>query len=276
MSNRARPTGKSAGAQAKDSTTFVAGARAGLVAYGIVHLLIAGLAIQIAWSHGGKSATQQGAMQSVAEAPLGTVLLWVAGLGLVALALWQVTEAIWGHRACDGAELVMKRLGSAGRFVLYGVLAWSAINTALGSGGGGGGSKEEGLTARVMAAPGGRLIVIAVALVILAIAGRQIHKAWTGSFKEDLRAAATMGHTGRPIVRLGQVGYASKGLAIGGVGALFAWSAITFDADKAGGLDDALSKLLAQPFGAYLVTVVALGFAAFGAYCFVWAKELRT
>lgn len=274
VSNRAQGGGKSAAVQAKDSNTLEVGARAGLVAYGIVHLLIAGLALQVAWSHDSESASQQGAMQSVAQAPLGTVLLWVAGLGLVALALWQATETIWGHR--EGAGLAMKRLGSVGRVILYAALAWTAIKTALGSGGGGGGSQEEGLTARVMGAPGGRFLVIAVAIAILAIAGRQIHKAWTQSFKDDLRAAATMGRSGRSVVRLGQVGFASKGVAIGGVGALFAWSAITFDADKAGGLDDALSTLLEQPFGAYLVTLVALGFAAFGAYCFVWSRHLRT
>ena len=56
------------------------------------------------------------------------------------------------------------------------------------------------------------------------------------------------------------------------VGILVLVAAITFDPNKAGGLDDALRTLAAQPFGAVLLVIVALGLAAYGVYCFFEAR----
>ena len=64
-------------------------ARVGLIAYGLVHVLIGWLAVQLAWFGGsGESADQSGALATLAESPFGGPLLWVLGLGLFALALW--------------------------------------------------------------------------------------------------------------------------------------------------------------------------------------------
>src|SRR3954452_24612500 len=69
-------------------------ARVGLIAYGVVHLLVAWLALQLAWGGGGKSADQSGAMQTVAESPVGKPLLSLIAVGLIALAVWQAAEVI--------------------------------------------------------------------------------------------------------------------------------------------------------------------------------------
>src|SRR4051812_50098447 len=70
-------------------------ARVGLIAYGVVHLLVAWLAIQLAWfGGGGKSADQSGAMSTVAESPVGKPLLWLIAVGVIALAVWQAAEGV--------------------------------------------------------------------------------------------------------------------------------------------------------------------------------------
>ena len=74
------------------------------------------------------------------------------------------------------------------------------------------------------------------------------------------------------MTRLGQVGYPGKGIALGVVGGLFVWAAVTFDPEKASGLDGALRTILDAPFGQFLLTLVALGIAAFGAYLLVRAR----
>ena len=56
------------------------------------------------------------------------------------------------------------------------------------------------------------------------------------------------------------------------VGALLVWAAVTFDPADASGLDGALRSILSVPFGQVLLTLVALGIAAFGAFCFVRAR----
>jgi Domain of Unknown Function (DUF1206) len=74
---------------AGDSASLALLARAGLIAYGDVHLLIGWLAVQIAWSASdGKSADTSGALKTLADQPFGKFLLWLMAVGLVALALW--------------------------------------------------------------------------------------------------------------------------------------------------------------------------------------------
>ena len=48
---------------------------------------------------------------------------------------------------------------------------------------------------------------------------------------------------------------------------------ITYDPEKAGGLDDALRTVNRAPFGAGLLTLMALGLACFGIYRFAWARH---
>jgi len=49
-------------------------------------------------------------------------------------------------------------------------------------------------------------------------------------------------------------------------------AAVQFDPSKANGLDPALKALAAQPFGMFLLVVVAIGLAAYGVFCFFDAK----
>lgn len=265
-----------AGHQARHSEALKRGARVGLVAYGVVHLLIAWIALQVAWSGGG-DASSGGALRKLAGQPFGQIILWVTAVSLVTLVLWQVATAVSGYQSEDGFKRTRKRVAAAGRAVVYAVLAFSASRVAAGSGGSSGSdSKEEGLTADLLSAPAGRVLVIIVAVAILAVAARHVHRGVTDSFTHDLEAGASTGQAGSLVLVLGRAGYVAKGAAIGVVGVLFGWSAISYDPEKAGGLDDALTTVRDQPFGPYLLTAVALGLAAFGLFCFAWARYART
>jgi hypothetical protein len=270
--------GKEAGQEARHSTTMKAAARVGLVAYGVVHLLIAWISLQIAWGGGGGDASSSGALRTIAEKPFGQTLLWIAAAGLAALTVWQLLTALWGHQAeSDDKKRLVKRLSALGRAIVYAVLAYSAARVASGSGSSGGSdSKEEGFTAQLMSAPAGRVLVAAVGVAIIAVAARQVYRGLSDGFTHDLDGAATSGPSGSAVLMFGRVGYVGKGAAIGVVGALFVWAAIAYDPDKAGGLDDALKTVRDQPYGPYLLSVIALGLAAFGLFCFAWARYVRT
>lgn len=276
MTNVKGKSGK-AGREVRNSKALEVGARVGLIAYGVVHLLVAWLALQVAWSGTEKDASQSGALSMIAENGAGKALLWVTAVGFAALVLWQLADAIWGFRDKDGGARTLKRVMAAGKAVLYGALAVASARQATGSSGGSGGSggSEETLTARVLSAPGGTLLVGLAGLGILAVAGYQIYRGVSRSFEHDLQPSATSGTSGSAIVRLGQVGYVAKGIALGIIGVLVVLAAFNHDPDKAGGLDDALRTLREQPFGPYLLTLVAVGLAAFGAYCFGWARYVK-
>ncbi|GAA1577752.1 DUF1206 domain-containing protein [Kribbella hippodromi] len=235
----------------------------GLLAYGLVHLLIAWIALQLAWGRSPQEASQQGALQELAGQPLGGVLLWVVAIGLLTLVVWRAVELIYGHLNLE------KKVSSVGRAVVYLFLGISAIRVAVGSGGSST-SKEESTSSRLMAHGAGRALIVAIGLVIIGIGIRQLHRAVTKKFTEDL-----VGGVSDLTILLGRIGYAAKGIAFGVVGVLFGWAAISYDPQKAGGLDTALRTVKQQPFGSVLLTILALGFAAFGAYAFIWSRNAR-
>jgi hypothetical protein len=261
-----------AGAEADRSDWMDRAVRFGLVAYGFVHLLIAWVAIQLALGRGNGNPSAKGAMAHLADQRFGHVLLWAVAVGLFLLVVWRVLEAIGGHRDADGGDRVRKRLTSLGKAVIYGGVGLSALRIATGSGHSSKGSKA--LTARVMDWPGGQWIV---GLVGLAIIGYGAQMAWRGvndKFLEHLDGEGRSGDSGTAYTWLGRAGYVSKGVAIGIVGCLFCYGAITHKPNKTGGLDQALHDVLQQPFGPVLLLVIAAGIGCYGLFCFARARHL--
>lgn len=241
----------------------------GLVSYGLVHLLLAWIASKIALGGGG-DASSQGAMRQLARQPLGAVLLWIMAVGLLSLVLWQVLEAVVGHAESNRARRISRRLSSIGRAVVYLVLGVFAVRVALGSGSSSG-KAEDTLSARLMQLPAGRFLVAAIGIGVIAVALSQIVKGIRRKFIErDLDGAAP-----RAVAWLGSVGWVAKGVALAAIGCLFGLAAITYDPNKAGGMDQALTALRDQPFGPALLFAIAVGLGAFGVYCFFWARHPR-
>jgi hypothetical protein len=251
-------------------------ARVGLIAYGIVHLLIAWLALQLAWGGGGQSADQSGALATLAGQPFGKPLLWVLALGLVALALWQLGEVL-RHRAGlqstgDARKKAVKKIvKSVAKAVMFVALAVLAFRYATGGGQSSSGKQQQTVSG-VMGWPGGRFLVGIAALVIIGVGVYLVRKGVTKHFLKEIDTAQATAAQQRTIERLGQVGYPAKGVAVALVGVLLGWAAITFDPAKATGLDGALRTVLEAPFGKWLLTLVALGIAAYGVFCFFRAR----
>jgi hypothetical protein len=247
-------------------------ARVGFVVYGVIHLLVGIAATQLAFGNGGQ-ADQSGAMATLAESTFGKVVLWAGAVGFAALAVWWLIEAVAGSRGPSGDRKLGDTVKNVGKAILFAVLAFLSVRFATGSSGGQGG--EESATATILELPGGRLIVGAVGLATIAIGAYHVYKGASQSFMDDLRADADSGTSGSAITILGTVGYPAKGVAIALVGVLFVVAAAKHDPDDAGGLDEALKGLQEQPFGPWLLMIVAIGLAAFGLYCFARARYQR-
>jgi len=95
------------------------------------------------------------------------------------------------------------------------------------------------------------------------------------SFVEEIDTSPLSSTLRTATARLGQVGYIAKGLALGVVGGLLSYATLTFDPQKAQGLDGALQTILAQPFGRSLLTAVGLGFVAFGLFAILQSRYRR-
>jgi hypothetical protein len=258
--------------QVHDSDSFDKAIRAGFVVYGVIHLMLGWLALEIALGHSNKKASSTGALQALAHQPLGGVLIWVIAIGMLLLALWRVLEAWVGHDYEEGSTKVRKKATSAGKAILYGYLGYSALTIATGSKSSGGGSQST--TAKLMNMTGGQLIVGAIGLAIIAYGARLAYRGWTEKFLEHLSAEGKSGDAGEAYTWVGKIGHVAKGLALGVVGGLFVWAAVTHKAHKSGGLDQALQKVVQQPFGQFLLIAIAAGIACYGLFCFARARHL--
>jgi hypothetical protein len=260
--------------QAAESGPVKTLGRVGLVAYGLVHLLVAYLAVRVALG-GGAKADKTGALQTIAEQPGGRFALWVLTAGLVALAVWQLAEAAWGHGYRRPARRrTLQRLVSLGEAGVAGALAFSSFKVASGKKGN---SKEE-KTAFIDKAfdwPAGELLVALAGLGIVAVAVYLVHRGVARTFADDLDLAGAEPHARAAAIRFGQVGWPGLGGAYGIVGLLIVYSAVTYDPEKATGMDTALKTLAGQAYGTVLLLMVAAGLACFGAYCLFDARYRR-
>ena len=251
-------------------------ARVGLIAYGVVHLLVAWIALQLAWSGSEQSADQSGAMSTLAEQPFGRPLLWVLAVGLIALAAWQAAEVVrwrsgWSASGERRTKALKKSGGALVKAVVYIALAVLAFGFATGNGQSSSQSQQQ-TTAGVFGWPGGQFLVGAAGLILVGVGIWHIRKGVTKSFLKQIDTSDASPGATRLVTRLGQIGFPAKGVALAAVGGLLVYAAVTFDPSKAQGLDGAMRTILQLPFGRILLTLVAIGIAAFGAFCFVRAR----
>jgi hypothetical protein len=250
-------------------------ARVGLIAYGAMHFLIGYLAIRLAFGLRGADADQTGALQTVADGPGGTVLLWTIGLGMIALALWQAGEVLlWWHGLLHPAHrkrtalVCTKCLAKA---LVYAVLGITALLFAVGLGYEADERLRE-LTDWTLEIPGGAVLVGGVAVAVIAVGLYTLVRGLTGGFMKDIDLPAAPDRWEPTIEAIGRVGYVAKGIAFGLVGVLLWQAAASADVSTATGLDGALTAIARLSAGPWLLTAVAAGFAAFGIYALARAR----
>jgi hypothetical protein len=270
MTGEVRAAERSARRAAR-STPVRVGARIGIAAYGLTHLLVAWLALQVAFTGSRERADQTGAFQTIVQQPFGRLLLWALVVAFAAVALWRLEEAIWGFSYEQGRTTKLRlRATSAGKAVIFAVLAVLAARTAAGGGGGGG---QQQATAGLLGLPGGQFVVGAVGIGIVVTGVVTVVSGVRTSFRRGMSLPSDR-RARQVALRSGQIGFVGKGVAIGIVGVLVVIAAIRFEPQEAG-LDAALHALAAQPFGQYLLGAVALGLLAYGVFCFFDARYHR-
>jgi len=261
--------------QAADSHWVDWGARLGLVARGIVYLLIGVIALQVAQGGQGEQANKEGALREIAERSWGGVLLVILAIGLAGYALWRATEALWGHRdEDDDRKRTAKRLGSAARAVFYGVFFFTTVRFILNgpSAASGGEQDQKTFVGRALELPAGQWIVGVAGATIIAGAVYIGYRGFTGKFEKRLDTSE-MGRVMGPTVDvLGTVGLVARSLVFALAGYLLIRAAIDFNPDEASGLDGTLKTMAHQPFGRILLTATAFGLMAYGLYSWVEAR----
>lgn len=259
------------------SAPFQLAARIGLVAYGVVHLLVAWLAVQVALGDldgdGVGKADKTGALQSLAANPAGGFVLWLITIGLGFSALWQLLEALTGARESRQEKLL--RVMNLGEALLFAYLAYSAAKLATGKSASSTDQTQLGIIGTLLSKEWGKPVVIVIGLGIVTAGLFVAHHGWAKRFSREQDFGKVSASTRRVVTRLGQVGYIALGSVYGIAGALVVVAAVKTQPSKATGLDVALKTLAAQPYGTVLLLLIAAGLAAFALFTFMDARFRR-
>jgi hypothetical protein len=247
-------------------------ARFGLVAQGISFGLVAVLAIEVALGMGGKATDRQGALERIGHDSFGRVIVLVLAVGFGAYALWRLAQVFLGHDVEEpgGEKKWGKRLGSLGKAAIYAGLCWTAISILRG--GGSNSNEEREATRGVLGWPAGRWLVLAIAVAIGCAALWNLYRGVSGRYKKQLKTGEMSARELRWTTRIAVVGLLARAVVFGIVSWFFFKAAIDYDPNQARGPDGALRKLAHEPYGEWLLAVVATGLMAYGLFCLIQAR----
>ena len=260
---------------ARRSDTLAWAVRGGLLGYGLLHLLVAWVAVRLVLTSARGTVTGRGALLPLAGDTAGRLTLVAMAGGFAALLVWQLIAAAVGFRDRDTRwRRILERLAALCRAAVWGYLALLTARLAVSSGSGG--RSPSATTASVMSWPAGAAIVAVVGLVVVGVGVGLAVFGWRTGFLDQLDEEARSRDRRRvPIVVLGRVGYVAKGLALVVIGVLLVWAAWTHDPHKSGGLDRALYELVGTAAGKVAIIAIAAGLACFGLYLVARARHLN-
>jgi hypothetical protein len=250
--------------------------RLGYVVRGVLYVVMGFLAVRIALATpGGKATDLSGSLVWLIGNPLGKLVLIVTIIGLVAYSLWGFVRAIYDplHRGRD-AKGIMARIGFVTSAVSYLAIALFAVTILAGQGATSHDSTQKTVST-LLANPGGGVITIVLGIVAFGIGIGQFIEAYRATFKNDLKAAEMSASEKEIAIGLGRFGMAARGVTFLVIGWFLFQAGLHHDPAQAHGFGGAFLFLLAQPYGRWLLGIVALGFIALGIHSFACARWVR-
>lgn len=250
-------------------------ARLGFAAKGVVYTLIGILALHSALGRGGEAEGSQGAVASIADEPYGVVILVLLAIGLAAYVLWRLATSILDTENIGTSVGGMaKRVGYFVSAISYGALTVLAIQLAAGGMSSGGNSREE-WTARLMSTEAGTWLLGLIGAAIILTGLHQLYKGVGSAYMDRYNTEGMSASNRTWAKRAGRIGHAARGITFGIIGGLLIRAALENDPSEAVGVGGAFATLAAQPYGKWLLGIVAAGFIAYGIYCFFRVRYRR-
>src|SRR3954452_1597410 len=247
-------------------------ARAGLVARAAFYLLLAGLAVDVAVTrgHGGRQANAHGALSVVAVDWWGLLAVLLTAVGFFVLGVARVAGALRDRELPS-----WRRTTTALQGAFYVALTWVPLSFVLGRRTTGSEQSQHAETARVLAWPGGRLLVIAVGLVVVVVCSWQIRTACTRDFTDGMGMSKRSPRVRRLITVVGVIGIVARALVFVPVGVFLVVAGAQANPRHADGLDATLAAVARRSWGPIGLGVVALGLVVFAAYSLLEARYRR-
>ncbi len=250
--------------------------RVGYGVRGIIYITMGLLALKVVLGKGGVLASPQGAIATIGKQPGGLFLLWIVLLGLVCYALWGVVRAVFDplHKGHDTKGL-LARFGFLVSAFGYAIMVPPTYGYISGISKSTNGSQTQNSITSIMAMPWGRWAIGILGLAVLAGGLYQIYLGFTAGFDRQFRTYALSPKELKLATNVGRFGTSARGIVLAVVGGLISLEAYHANPSQPVGMDAALATLLRQPYGIWLLGIVAVGLIAFGFYSMLSALWFR-
>jgi hypothetical protein len=239
--------------------------RVGLAARGSTYVVVGMLSLLVAFHHPASAPSREGALEAVARQPFGRVLVTLLALGFAASAIWRAGEAVVGDK-------LAKRAGDAARAVLYFGFFLAAFPFIVRGHDDAGSRREVDVTARVLGWPGGRWLVLAIGVAIIAGGVWNGYRGLAQRYRKKLKWREMPTRLERIIPLVATAGYIGRMCSFALVGGFVVRAAWQHAPDDAGGLDVALYRVMERPHGSAVVAAVGAGLVLFGIYSYIEAR----
>lgn len=251
-------------------------ARVGYGVRGLIYITMGILALNVALGKGGMLASPQGAITAIGKQPAGMVFLWVILIGLIAYTLWGVVRAIFDplHKGTD-AKGLMERGGFLVSAFGYAIMVMPTYGYITGHSQTASGSQSQKFIASIMAMPFGRWAIGILGLVVMAAGLYQIYTGLRASFDQQFQTYALTAKQAKLATKVARFGTAARGVVVALMGGLITFAAYRANPSQPVGMDTALATLMHQPYGIWLLGLVAAGLIAFGIYSMLSALWFR-
>ena len=232
--------------------------RFGLCALGLLYVAMGLVSARVAWLGVREPQGVGGALRLLFDAGRGRWLLAAVAAGLGALAMARGIDAFRGRRGfLSRVALVFDALG-------YAVLCWTAVALLLHLRAGRGPSLTRTGAAWLLSESWGPA-VLEIAGIVVALGG--LRELWMGlSGRLSNRPDAAPKNVAKTLTAIARFGLGARGLVLCAIGYYIVRAAEESDASQVYTMGGTLRQVEGAPFGALVVGVLAMGFAAYGIY----------
>ena len=247
--------------------------RIGFAAQGTCFLIIGVLALELAFGDSGRLTDPRGAFVVLAEGGWTRVLLVLLAVGFACYSIWRMAQAIFDRGEMGSSPGGLgRRAIQLGQSVLYALLAVSAVRVLVGARAS---ESPKKAAAGILGWPGGTAIVAGIGVALAVVAVVNVYWGISRRFMESIERRKLDAPAARLLELIGTIGFVALGLVLGVVSWFMLKAAIDYNAGKVVSLGGAMSHLAGSDYGTWLLTAVAAGLIAYGAFGLLQARYHR-
>ena len=246
-------------------------ARIGLIAKGIVYVILGILAFMAAFEIGGQSnqdSNKTGVFNSIKEFPGGSVILILLAAGLICYSIWRGIQTF----SSDHREI---KWSKRARYFFSGIIYLSLAGTAIQMitrNKSKNGDENQYWVSQMLNHSFGQWIVGLGACILAGVGIYQLYYGLSEKYKKHVQQLNLHSTGSSLLLRSGKIGYISRGVVWLIIAFLLFRAALHNNSSEAGDMGKAFSFIESSTFGSYLLAALGIGLIAYGVFNFIRSR----